>query len=113
MFRSAQNEAEAIVVHSTQNKPSKIALQPTQDELPPFPTNRVSISPKREGRSTSLEEAALLIANLKDVITQQSSLIANRNNTIRGIQANLTAIITEQQNLKGQNVELQEEIRFL
>lgn len=73
--RSAQNEAETIVVRSTQDEPPPDAPQPTQDELPPFPTARAAIYPEHERGSAKLEEAAKLIAGLKETIAQQSSII--------------------------------------
>jgi hypothetical protein len=59
-----------------------------------------------EGRGTNLDEVAWLIANLKETITQQSSIIED-------VRAELTEVKTKQQNLENQNTELQEEIRSL
>jgi uncharacterized coiled-coil protein SlyX len=59
-----------------------------------------------EGRATNLDEIAWLIANLKETISQQ-------NRTIETVRTGLTEVKKEQQNLKNQNVELQEEIRAL
>jgi hypothetical protein len=58
-----------------------------------------------EGDS-NLNELARLIATLKDTITQQSSIIET-------VRADLTAVKSEQQDLKNQNAQLQEEIRSL
>ncbi|KAI9862357.1 MAG: hypothetical protein M1813_004833 [Trichoglossum hirsutum] len=60
-------------------------------------------APEREGREASLEEVALLITDLKDIITQQ-------NRVIDSVQADLAEIKAEQQSLKNQNAKLQEEI---
>src|SRR4051794_4450918 len=51
---------------STQNEPSASAV----------------VVPEREARDTNLEEAASLIANLKETITQQINIIANQNSVI-------------------------------
>jgi hypothetical protein len=56
--------------------------------------------------STKLDDVVGLIADLKKIIIEQ-------NNTIGNLKADLGQIKTEQENLKNQNAELQDEIRFL
>ncbi|KAI9779001.1 MAG: porphobilinogen deaminase [Geoglossum umbratile] len=69
--------------------------------------------PEREGREANLEEVASLITNLKETITQQTSIIANQNSVVDSFRADLAEIKAEQQSLKNQNAKLQEEIRSL
>ena len=92
---------------SLRKRTATTAPRPTQDELLPFPTASVSVSPEREGINTSLEEIAVLIANLKEtiaqqnsVITNQSSIITNQSSIIESVRANLADIKSEQRSLK-------------
>jgi len=57
--------------------------------------------PLNAKRDTNLEVASL-IANLKDIITQQISIIANQNSVIDSLRADLAEIKSEQQSLKDQ-----------
>ena len=59
-----------------------------------------------EGRGTNLDEVAWLIANLKEIIAQQS-------NTIESVKSELAEVRNRQQALENQNVELQAEIQSL
>ncbi|KAF2182480.1 hypothetical protein K469DRAFT_222467 [Zopfia rhizophila CBS 207.26] len=97
----------------TASQLSQNKVQSTQNELPPFPTARVSISPKRVGGSTELGELAKLIANLQEAIVQQSSIIASQNSIIKSVRTDLAVIKAEQQYFKNQNAELQETISSL
>jgi hypothetical protein len=106
--------------HSLRKRTATTAPRPTQDELLPFPTASVSVSPERERINTSLEEVAVLIANLKEtiaqqnsVITNQSSIITNQSSIIESVRADLAEIKSEQRSLKTQNAELQEVIHTL
>ena len=87
----------------------RIAPRSTQNE----PPASAAISPEHEGRDPNLEEVTSLIANLKKIITQQISIIANQNSAIDGFRADLAEIKSEQQSLKNQNAEFQQEIRSL
>jgi cell division septum initiation protein DivIVA len=73
-------------------------------------TPRFEFSGGGEGRGTKLDELAWLIANLKETITQQTSIIEKQSSTIENVRADLTGIKEEQQNLKRQNAELQEQV---
>jgi hypothetical protein len=102
------------------NEQAYTVLRLSQNELPPFPTARVPISPEREGGSTELGEVRELIASLKETIAKQSSIIASQssiiesqNSIIESVRADLTAIKAEQQYLKNQNAELHETIGSL
>ena len=108
-LRSAQNEQQTTV---TQPVPRTVS-QATQNELPPFPTARVSASPEWEGRASNLDEFGRLIESLKETIAQQSSIITSQNSIIDSIRTDLTSIKAEQQHLKSQNAELQEAIGSL
>ncbi|KAI9855423.1 MAG: hypothetical protein M1813_009798, partial [Trichoglossum hirsutum] len=70
-----------------------VATRPTQNEQP-------TATYEHEDRDTSLEEVASLITNLKKTITQQMSIVANQNNVINSLRADLTEIKSEQQSLK-------------
>jgi hypothetical protein len=89
---------------STRNEPLLGSIAVPEREGHEIPEREGCKIPECEGREASLEEVALLITNLKDIITQQNSVI-------NSIQADLAEIKAEQQSLKNQNAELQEEIR--
>jgi hypothetical protein len=69
-------------------------------------TPSFEFSGEGEGRGTSLDKVALLIANLKETIIQQS-------NVIESVRADLSENKPEQQGLRNQNAELQEKARSL
>ncbi|KAF2175306.1 hypothetical protein K469DRAFT_684000 [Zopfia rhizophila CBS 207.26] len=90
---------------ATASQPHAEAPSSTQQladhELPPFPTERDSISLEREGGRAKLDKVVQLIASLKETIAQQSSIITNQNSIIESIRTDLTAIKAEQQYLKN------------
>jgi len=76
-------------------------------------TARFGVSNESEGGGTKFDEMVGLILNLKETITQQTSIIEKQNNTIEGIRADLADIKEEQQNLTRQNAELHEQVHSL
>ena len=87
--------------------------RPTQNELPPFLTVSVSVSPKCERSNTNLQEVVALIANLRKTIARRNSVITNRSSIIESVRADLAEIKSEQRSLKKQNAELQKAIQSL
>jgi hypothetical protein len=66
-----------------------------------------------DGGATDLGTLIQLIADLKETIIRQSSIIENQNSGIEDVRAELGEIKAEQRTLKNQNLELQEEVRSL
>ena len=106
--RARKPSAKVLEAQQSLRTPS-IAPRSIQNE--PFASATIAYECK--GRETNLEEVTSLIANLKETITQQISIIANQNSIIDSFQADLTEIKSEQQSLKNQNAKLQEEIHSL
>lgn len=104
--RTTRSRSGATILQPTQNEPPSTAPQGRQNELPPFPTARESVSPERVGGRTGQGEVVQLIASLKETIVQQSSIIES-------MRTDIAAIKEEQQYLKNQNNELQETIGSL
>ena len=73
-------------------------------------TPRFEFSGGGEGRGTKLDELAWLIANLKETIAQQTSIIEKQSGTIEHLRTDLADIKEEQQTLNRQNAELQEQV---
>src|SRR4051812_40769636 len=71
-LRQARTRATASQPHA--EAPSS-TQQRIDNELPPFPTQRESISPVRGVGSAKLDEVIQLIASLKDTIAEQSNII--------------------------------------
>ncbi|KAK5208766.1 hypothetical protein LTR72_012476, partial [Exophiala xenobiotica] len=67
----------------------------------------------RDDGGSNLPALVQLITELKEIIQQQSSIIADQNNGIERLETELVEIKAEQQNIKSQNSELQEEVRSL
>jgi len=111
-----QDGSRATALHLTQNdEPDSTQQHRAQDELPPFPTRCVSLSPGRAPvrGGTGIGELAVLIASLKETIAQQNNIIANQNKIIEDIRSDRATFQSEQQHLKDQIAELQDTIGSL
>jgi len=74
---------------------------------------RFNLATGRGGVGTNVDELVGLILNLKEIITQQTSLIEKQNETIEVIRADLADVKDEQQNLTRHNAELQDQVYSL
>jgi chromosome segregation ATPase len=69
-------------------------------------TSTFEFTGRNDENGTSLDDVVGLITDLKKIIIEQG-------NTIENAKADLAEIKSEQENLKSQNIELQDEIRSL
>ncbi|KAK7177880.1 2-nitropropane dioxygenase [Paraphaeosphaeria sporulosa] len=114
--RTRKRTAKALETETLQQLPTtRAAAQPNddpgstqqhraQDELPPSVSLSLGRAPERG--STGIGELAVLIASLKETITQQSNIIANQNKIIEDIRSDRATFQPEQQHLKDQIAEL-------
>ncbi|KIX09758.1 uncharacterized protein Z518_00839 [Rhinocladiella mackenziei CBS 650.93] len=91
----------------------------TKCEAPLLSAETISVSadqhhdPTQDDGGPDLLGLAQLITDLKEVILQQSSIIADQNGGIEKVQTELAEVKAEQRALQSQNLELQEEVRSL
>ncbi|KAK7178590.1 hypothetical protein PSPO01_15353 [Paraphaeosphaeria sporulosa] len=107
----AQGGSRATALQLTQNEPGSTQQHRAQDELPPSVSLSLGRAPARG--STGIGELAVLIASLKETITQQNNIIANQNKIIEDIRSDRATFQSEQQHLKDHIAELQETIGSL